>query len=115
LRTRESPFKGIVFPVSWIVLPNGGSSSAETHCKALERFFEIVDPSDVDVVVGDREFISTEWLGWLQDREVPFVVRLRSDRKIGLSPEGPSLPARMFARPLAVGQEKVLDGTRHLC
>ena len=106
--------KGIAFPVSWIVLPDGGNSSAKAQRKALRRFFDIVDPGEVEVVVGDREFISTEWLSWLQAQEVPFAVRLRSDRRIWRSPEGPSLPARMFARPLAVGTEKVLDGTRHL-
>jgi hypothetical protein len=106
--------KGIAFPISWTVLPEGGSSSAEAQQEALRRFFDIVDPEDVEVVVGDREFISTDWLCWLQDREVSFIIRLRSDRRIGLSPEGPSLPARMFARPLATGEEKVLDGTCHL-
>lgn len=106
--------KGIAFPVSWTVLPNGGSSSAEDHRRTLRQLFEIVDPEDIEVVLGDREFISAGWLRWLQDREIPFAVRLRSDRRIGLSPEGPSLPARMFARPLAVGAEKVLDRTRHL-
>ena len=106
--------KGIAFPVSWTVLPSGGSSSAEDHRRALQRFFEIVSPQDIEVVLGDREFISTGWLRWLRDREIPFAVRLRSDRRIGLSPEGPSLPARMFARPLSAHTEKVLDGTRHL-
>jgi len=106
--------KGIAFPISWTVLPDGGSSSAKAQQEAVRRFFDIVDPEDVEVVVGDREFISTDWLCWLQDQEVPFVVRLRSDRRIGLSPEGPSLPARMFARPLSVGQEKVFDGTCYL-
>jgi hypothetical protein len=106
--------KGIAFPISWTVLPDGGSSSAKAQQKALRRFFDIVDPEDVEVVVGDREFISTNWLCWLQSREVPFVVRLRSDRRIGSSSEGPPLPARMFARPLSVGQEKVLEGTSYL-
>ena len=105
---------GIAFPVSPAVLPDEGGSSAEDHRRTLRRFFEIVDPEDIEVVLGDREFISTGWLRWLQDREIPFAVRLRSDRRIGLSPEGPSLPARMFARPLSAHTEKVLDGTRHL-
>jgi hypothetical protein len=116
--------KGVAFPISWTVLPKEGSSSAEEQCKALERFFAVVDPSDVEVVLADREFISARWLRWLQDREIPFVVRLRSDRRIGLtsqdslregpSPGGPALPARMFARPLQGGEEKVLGGTRYL-
>ena len=106
--------RGTAFPISWTVLPNGGGSSAEDHCEVLRRFFDVVDPENIEVVVGDREFISTEWLCWLRNREIPFVVRLRSDRRIGLCPEGPSLPARLFARPLAAHAEKVLDGTRQL-
>jgi len=54
--------RGTAFPISWTVLPNGGSSSAEDHCEVLRRFFDVVDPEDIEVVVGDREFISTEWL-----------------------------------------------------
>jgi hypothetical protein len=111
--------KGMAFPVSWTVLPDGGSSSAEQHCaeqhcRALQHFFAVVDPSDVSVVLGDREFISAAWLRWLQRRDVPFAVRLRSDRRIGLAPEGSSLPARMFARFLRVGDERVLGGMRYL-
>lgn len=106
--------KGIAFPVSWTVLPGGGSSGATDQCRALQRFFAVVDSADVSVVLGDREFISARWLRWLQGHEVPFVVRLRSNRRVGLSSEGPSLPARMFARPLAAGEEQVLDGTRYL-
>ena len=106
--------KGIAFPISWTALPEGGGSGTSDHCKALRRFFAIVPASDIEVVVADREFISTEWLCWLQAQDVPFVVRLRSDRRVGLSPEGPALPARMFARPLPAEEEKVLEGTRHL-
>lgn len=106
--------KGIAFPISWTVLAEGGSSSTEDHCRALRRFFEVVSPSDIEVVLGDREFISTQWLRWLQEQEISFAIRLRSDRRIWLGPEGPSLPARMFARPLRVREEKVLDGTCYL-
>lgn len=103
--------KGIAFPISWTVLPTGGSSSASEHCRALGRFFQVVEPSEIEAVIADREFISAEWLSWLQAREIPFVVRLRSDRHI-VSPEGASLPARMFARPLALRQVKIL-GREH--
>jgi len=100
--------KGVAFPISWTVLPEGGSSSASKHCGALRRFFRVVEPSEIEAVIADREFISARWLSWLQAREIPFVVRLRSDRHV-VSPDGTSLPARMFARPLALRQVKVLD------
>ena len=41
-------------------------------------------------------------------------IRLRSDRRIGRAPEGPSLPARMHARTVDLGSERALEGTRYL-
>jgi hypothetical protein len=45
----------------------------------------------------------------LKAREIPFAVRLRSDRRVGLSDEGPALPARMVARAASLGTEEVLE------
>ena len=96
--------KGVSFAISCAGLPDGGRSSASEHCRALGRFFRVVEPSEIEAAVADREFISARWLSWLQAREIPFVVRLRSDRHV-VSPGGTSLPARV----LALRQVKVLD------
>jgi hypothetical protein len=45
--------------LSWTVLPEEGSSSTDDQCRVLRRFFDVVAPSDIEVVVADREFIST--------------------------------------------------------
>lgn len=105
--------EGIAFPVAWKVLPKGGGSGAGSHIQVLERFLSVVDPESIQAVLADREFISVEWITRLQEREIPFSIRLRSDRRVGLSEEGPALPARMFARAVALGTEEVLED-RHL-
>jgi len=107
--------KGIAFPVAWKVLPSGGGSGTESHVDVLERFLSIVDPASIEAVLADREFISVDWMDHLQENNIPFAIRLRSDRKVGLSPEGPSLPVRMFGRPIPPGEEKILEGERYLC
>lgn len=113
--------KGVAFPVAWKVLPSGGGSGAKSHIEVLERFLAIVDPASIKAVLADREFISVDWMDHLQGKNIPFAIRLRSDRKVelspevGLSPEGSSLPVRMFARPVPPGEEKVLEGERYLC
>lgn len=96
--------KGVAFPVAWKVLPNGGGSSADAHMDVVERFLAIVDPEAIKAVVADREFIGAEWLLALQEQNIPFAIRLPSDRRVGhcsaegSSEEGPTLPVRMFAR-----------------
>jgi len=64
--------------------------------------------------VADREFISAGWLGFLSEREVPFVIRIRSNRSVASGEaEGPALPARTFFRGALAprgGPERQLEG-----
>jgi hypothetical protein len=106
--------EGMAFPVAWTALPSGGSSNFRAQSEALERFLEVVDPDSIEVLTADREFISVRWMRRLKDRGIPFAIRLRSDRRIGRAPEGPSLPARMHARTVDLGSERALEGTRYL-
>lgn len=113
-------YKGIAFPVLWDVLPKEGSSSTEERKALFERFLRLVEPDEIRAFVADREFIGSGWLGFLSDRDVPFVIRIRSNRGVALgSPGGPALPARMFfrgcprgggARRLAGGEQRFVGG-----
>lgn len=107
----------ICFPIAFAALPAGGGSSADEQIEVLDRFLRVVEPAQVkavqvEVVVADREFIGAQWLRHLKARKIPFVVRSRSDRRVGLSRQGPALPVRMVARTLQVGQTRRLDGKR---
>jgi len=109
--------QGMAFPVAWSTLSGAGSSGAEEQTDVLERFLKVVDPEDVEVVTADREFISVEWLQELHSRDIPFDVRLRLDRRVGLSAEEKrlALPARRHAQTQRrVGDEQVLHKPRYL-
>lgn len=97
--------EGMAFPITWTALPSEGGSGTEAQTEVLERFLEVVDPGLIKVITADREFISVPWMRRLKDLGLPFAIRLRSDRRIGLAPEGPSLPARMYARTVSPGGE----------
>jgi len=109
--------RGICFPVAFAALRAGGGSSADEQTEVLERFLRVVEPAQVEAVVADREFIGANWLSHLKARKIPFVVRLRSDRRVGLPSqdslrEGPAMPVRMFARSCEIGKTRLLEGTR---
>jgi len=106
--------QSVAVPLAWQALPKSGSSGAGEQIEVLAAALEAVAPSDVEALVADREFISTQWLRRLQAQDLPFVIRLRSNRRLHISDEGPALPAKMHARSLSVGQSRVL-GTRTLC
>jgi hypothetical protein len=67
-------------PIARTALSSGGGSGPEDQVGVLERFLQAVDPESIKVLTADREFISTGWLMLLNEEDIPFAIRLRSDR-----------------------------------
>ena len=106
--------RGIAFPIAWTTLPKSGGSGSEEQIEVLEAALCALDAEEVEALTADREFISVSWLKRLQAASIPFVIRLRSDRRLyRLGEEGPALPAKMYARGLAIGESRVV-GLRRL-
>jgi hypothetical protein len=101
-------------PIVWTALSSGGSSSADDQTRVLEQFLQVVDSESIKVLTADREFISTKWLKRLKAEDIPFVVRLRVDRKIVDVPGKAAISAQMYAQPVSLGEERVLDEERYL-
>lgn len=104
----------MAFPVTQATLPTGGGSSSDDQIHVLERFLQPVGPASIQVLTADREFISVGWLKQLKKEGIPFAIRLRADRKVADTPNKGALPARMYARAVSPGGERVLEGNRYL-
>jgi len=104
----------MAFPIAWTSLPAGGASSTGDQTDVLERFLQAVGPDSIQVLTADREFISAGWMERLKEERIPFAIRIRADRKVADTPNNGALPARMYARAVAPGDERVLEGKRHL-
>jgi len=125
--------RGVAFPLAWTVLSHGGGSGHAEHIAVLQEGLQVVDAEEVEALVADREFISTAWLRRLQAENIPFAIRLRSNRRVFTgengsengwengsqngsengAPKGTSLPVKMYARGLSKGETRIL-GTRWL-
>jgi hypothetical protein len=78
--------EGVGFPIAWLMLPvrtKRGNSNKHHRIKVMERVLEIMDCTDIRVLTMDREFIGRNWLGWLDTQEIPYIVRVKKDGKIG--------------------------------
>ncbi|MCS3953204.1 hypothetical protein GGP83_003179 [Salinibacter ruber] len=115
---------GIAYPVAWSVLGHGGGSGAGEHTELLKQFLRLVEPEELRALVADREFTGSDFLKELDQREIPFVIRLKKDRRIGppsteasstdFSSATWSLPVKMFARACKPGQTKHLAAPKGL-
>lgn len=65
----------------WTVLDRAGNSGAEERIALIERFVAIFGRERIGLLLGDREFIGTEWLKYLADNDIPFVIRMRAGQR----------------------------------
>jgi len=87
----------MAFPVAWAALSSEGGASTGDQIRALEQFLRVVDPESIKVLTADREFISARWLKRLKEEGIPFVVRLRADRKVADAPGRGAISAQMYS------------------
>jgi len=66
-------------PICWILLDSKGISSTEQRIQLMEMVFQIIDPKQIECLLGDREFVGEEWFDWLDTKGIPFVIRVREN------------------------------------
>lgn len=71
-------------PLMWTLLDHGGNSDAEQRIALVRRYLKLFGAASIRALLADREFVGTEWLKFLCQNDIPFVIRLREDMQIGL-------------------------------
>ena len=66
-------------PPMWSLLEHGGNSSTAQRIALMRRYLHLFDPSSIDALRADREFVGARWLEFLNENIVPFCVRLREN------------------------------------
>ena len=58
------------------------NSSTPHRIGLIQRYLRVFGASSIKALLADREFIGDEWLSYLVESNVPFVIRLREDMHI---------------------------------
>jgi len=72
-------YRGIAFPVVWLVLPCGGNSRTDDRIALLEIFIDLFGAHQIELLLGDREFGGIRWLAFLKRQHLKFQMRLRKN------------------------------------
>ena len=75
-------------PLMWSLLDHGGNSSTEQRIELMRRYLRLFDVSSIDALLADREFVGARWLEFLNENNVPFVVRLRENLQVHTEDDG---------------------------
>ena len=77
------------------------------------RILRLFGVDKIASLLADREFIGDAWLAWLQEKAIPFHIRIRSNIKIA-NTRGRMVKARELFRDLKPGESRILSNARRL-
>lgn len=103
-------YQGIVIPLAWQLLDKRGNSNTAERKQLLNKLLAVLPISKIMALVGDREFIGSEWFGELEQNRLRYAIRIK-DNAVVLTAQGPR-PLRHLFRDLAVGCERHLRKPR---
>ncbi len=75
-------YQGTAIPLVWKLLGKAGNSSQRERIGLMRGLFWFLTEeqrSDIQAITADREFVGHDWLSYLIDQEVDFVIRIRKD------------------------------------
>ncbi len=72
-------YRGIGFPVVWIVLPKAGNSDTSERETVMEIFIDLFGAHTIACLLGDREFVGRQWFRFLKRYQIKFQMRLHKD------------------------------------
>lgn len=90
-------------PLMWSFLSHRGNSSTTQRKELIQRYLRVFGASSVEALLADREFIGDEWMAYLVENNVPFVIRLREDMHIDTE-DGRRLQLRSLLRKRRSGK-----------
>ena len=75
----------VAIPITWITLPQRtkrGNSHSKHRILIMKKVLRILDVEDIDFLAMDREFHGREWLEWLNNKDLSWVLRIKWNTQV---------------------------------
>lgn len=106
-------YKDMAIPIMWSFLNHKGNSNVEQRISLVQRFINLFGTKCIKCLLADREFIGDQWLKWLDNHGIPFVIRVRENMKLGQA-RGELTTANHLVHGLKPGERLSLSGKRRI-
>jgi hypothetical protein len=106
-------FKGVAIPIYWTLLDKKGNSGTQERIALIQKFIHSFGKSCIAGLLADREFIGTEWFGWLITEQIPFWIRVK-DNLLTTDSRGRPIKAKALFRDLPLHHERSLYSKRSI-
>ena len=105
-------YDGMAFPVVFKMLDKRGNSNTKERIELVEQFVRLAGERSINHLVADREFVGSEWLGYLNARGIHYHIRIRENFRVFR--HGREARAFWLFGDLKLGECKHLDGIYHV-
>lgn len=106
-------WRGIGFPVVWLVLPHAGNSDTAERIQLLDTFQALFGVANIECLLGDREFIGKAWFAYLKQQRIRFQMRIKRDTQVR-NGEGKLVPAYRLFASTRINQMRVIGSARRM-
>lgn len=101
-------------PLLWTLIPHRSNSDTAQRIALMRRYLALFGASSIECLLADREFIGARWMDFLNEYNIPFVIRVKEDMTLALESGQTwslkSLVRRKRARTVAAIFEGRLNG-----
>lgn len=102
-------WNGAAVPLFRIMLDKKGNSDTPERDDLLQKVRDVFPGQPIASLTGDREFVGHEWLGWLDENAIPFVMRHKENMYAFRDDQAP-VSFSWLARNLKRGETLNLKG-----
>ena len=79
LLTLSIVIKGSAIPLFVTMLDKQGNSDTEERKAIMQKFCQTFGAERIRFLAADREFVGEDWISWLCEQQIPFVLRSRGN------------------------------------
>jgi hypothetical protein len=99
-------YKGVAFPLLFTMLSKRGNSNAQERIDLVNRFISLFGKQCIDSLVADREFVGKNWIGYLNQENIRYHIRIRNNFKVFLPDKNKEVKAFWLFNDLKIRQYK---------
>lgn len=103
-------FDGISLPVYFRCIEKRGATNFTEQISFMESVLDLIPAERIECLVADREFGYTNFMRWLQVRDIPFTLRVRESCVVRTRRSKKSRTLKSILSSLRVGERVVLSG-----
>lgn len=97
-------YKNVAFPLMFRMLDKRGNSHTSERIALIKDFIEWFGKDCIDCLLADREFVGEDWLGFLNENNIRYHIRIRNNFKIYCPKKQKEIKAWHLFNALKIGQ-----------